>query len=112
MAWLRMKSGSIIPVAIMHATHNGIIQVFLDRITADTGITSYFTGEFGIALIFFTLAMALYFWREPITGEDCGMDDCWRWKRYILIGYFPSSLEHLAAQFRYTVNQPDLNGKC
>lgn len=69
MAWLRMKSGSIIPVAIMHATHNGIIQVFLDRITADTGITSYFTGEFGIALIFFTLAMALYFWRKPITGE-------------------------------------------
>lgn len=69
MAWLRLKSGSIIPVAIMHATHNGIIQVFLDRITADTGITSYFTGEFGIALIFFTLAMALYFWHKPITGE-------------------------------------------
>lgn len=69
MAWLRMKSGSILPVAIMHATHNGVIQVFLDRITSDTGITSYFTGEFGVALIFFTLAMALYFWRRPITGE-------------------------------------------
>jgi len=69
MAWLRIKSGSIIPVAIMHATHNGIIQVFLDRITSDTGITSYFTGEFGVALIIFTLAMAFYFWRKPITGK-------------------------------------------
>ena len=43
LAWLRMKSGSIWPVAIMHATHNGIIQAFFDRITADTGPTPYFT---------------------------------------------------------------------
>jgi membrane protease YdiL (CAAX protease family) len=64
MAWLRMKSGSIWPAAIMHATHNGIIQVFLDRITADTGRTHYFTGEFGIALLPFTLTLAWYCWRR------------------------------------------------
>ena len=64
MAWLRMKSESVIPVAIMHAMHNGLIQTFLDRITFDTGSTSYFTGEFGIMLIPFTLGIAWYVWRR------------------------------------------------
>ena len=64
LAWLRMKSGSIWPAAIMHATHNGIIQAFFDRITADAGHTRYFTGEFGIAMVPFTLALAWYCWRH------------------------------------------------
>lgn len=65
MAWLRMKSGSIWPVAIMHATHNGLIQTFLDRITVDTGITKFFTGEFGVMLLPFTFVIAWYFWTRP-----------------------------------------------
>lgn len=64
MAWLRMKSGSVIPVAIMHATHNGVIQTFLDRITYDTGHTAYFTGEFGAALIIVLLVMAWIVWKQ------------------------------------------------
>lgn len=64
LAWLRMKSGSIWAVAIMHATHNGVIQTFFDRITADTGYTKYFTGEFGIAMVPFTLAAAWYYWKR------------------------------------------------
>jgi uncharacterized protein len=60
LAWLRMKSGSIWPVAIAHATHNGLIQAFLDAITADTGHTPYYIGEFGIAMLPFTLAVAWY----------------------------------------------------
>lgn len=64
MAWIRMKSGSIIPVAIMHATHNGVIQTFLDRITFDTGKTAYFTGEFGVALLPILLVMAWYVWNQ------------------------------------------------
>ena len=51
LAWLRMKSGSIWPVVIFHATHNGVIQMFFNRITADTGKTTWFTGEFGFALV-------------------------------------------------------------
>ena len=69
LAWLRMKSGSIWPAAIMHATHNGIIQAFFDRITADTGHTRYFTGEFGIALVPFTFALAWYCWRRADDVE-------------------------------------------
>lgn len=72
LAWLRMKSGSIWPVAIMHATHNGVIQAFFDAITADTGHTPYFVGEFGIALLPFTFAIAWYCWKrapERASGD-------------------------------------------
>jgi membrane protease YdiL (CAAX protease family) len=69
LAWLRMKSGSLWPAAIMHATHNGVIQAFFDRITADTGRTRYFTGEFGIALLPFTLALAWYCWHRSDAAE-------------------------------------------
>ena len=51
----------------MHATHNGIIQAFFNRITADTGPTAWFIGEFGVALVPFTAAVAWYCWRHPPT---------------------------------------------
>lgn len=70
MAWLRMKSNSIWPVVVMHALHNGLIQTFLDRITIDTGRTSYFAGEFGAAMLPFLLVLAWYFWRRPLQVED------------------------------------------
>ena len=60
LAWLRMKSGSIWPATITHATHNGVIQAFFNRITKDTGHTHYFSGEFGIALVPFFVALAAY----------------------------------------------------
>lgn len=66
-AWLRMRSGSIWPAVIMHATHNGVIQAFFDRITINTGHTSYFIGEFGIALIPFMLIVAWLCWRRTDT---------------------------------------------
>jgi membrane protease YdiL (CAAX protease family) len=47
-AWIRIKSGSLWPAVILHAVHNNVIQSFFDRITADTGHTGYFTGEFGL----------------------------------------------------------------
>lgn len=61
LAWLRMKSGSIWPATIMHATHNGVIQAFFDRITKDTGHIHYFSGDFGIALVPFFVALAAYY---------------------------------------------------
>jgi uncharacterized protein len=75
LAWLRMKSGSIWPAAIMHATHNGIVQAFFDPITADTGRTRYFTGEFGIAMVPFSLALAWYCWRHAGDVEITSAED-------------------------------------
>jgi membrane protease YdiL (CAAX protease family) len=51
MAWLWSKSGSIWAVAIFHASHNVVIQMFFDRITLDKEYTEYFKGEFGLALV-------------------------------------------------------------
>ena len=72
LAWLRMKSGSIWPVTIMHATHNGVIQAFFDRITKDTGHTHYFSGEFGVGLVLFFGALAFY----CITNREGLADAC------------------------------------
>ena len=64
MAWLRMKSGSIWPAVIMHATHNGVIQAFFDAITKPKPLTPWFIGEFGIALVPFAVLVAWYCWRH------------------------------------------------
>ncbi len=63
-AWLRLRSGSLWPVVILHAVHNNLIQAFFDRITFDTGYTQYFAGEFGIALVLINMAFAVWCWRQ------------------------------------------------
>ena len=63
LAWLRLKSGSIWPTVILHTSHNLYIQNFFDPITKDTGITRYFTSEFGIGLCAIITITAFIFWR-------------------------------------------------
>jgi membrane protease YdiL (CAAX protease family) len=50
LAWLRLRSGSVWPAAILHASHNLYVQGFFDQVTVDKGITAWITGEFGAAL--------------------------------------------------------------
>ncbi|HEY7636994.1 MAG TPA: CPBP family intramembrane glutamic endopeptidase [Gemmatimonadales bacterium] len=50
LAWLRLRSGSVWPAALLHASHNLYIQGFFDTVTVDTGPTRWLTGEFGAAL--------------------------------------------------------------
>ncbi|TBW30234.1 CPBP family intramembrane glutamic endopeptidase [Gramella sp. KN1008] len=57
LAWLRIQSGSLWPAVVFHATHNGVIQAFFDRLTSDTGYTGYFIGEFGIGLAMVSLVI-------------------------------------------------------
>jgi uncharacterized protein len=63
-AWVRMKSGSFWPAAIFHASHNAFIQGYFDLITRNTGHTNYFTGEFGIAMVPFSVLLAIYCWQR------------------------------------------------
>ncbi|HKP29957.1 MAG TPA: CPBP family intramembrane glutamic endopeptidase [Gemmatimonadales bacterium] len=63
-AWLRLRSGSVWPAALMHASHNLYIQGFLDRITVSTGRTPWLTTEFGAALAVAGAITALLFWRR------------------------------------------------
>jgi membrane protease YdiL (CAAX protease family) len=69
MAWLRIRSGSIWPAVVMHAVHNTAVQMFFDRITANTARTAYFTAEFGIALGIPLAALAIYCIRKLRTCE-------------------------------------------
>jgi CAAX protease family protein len=74
-AWLRLRSGSLWPAAILHASHNLYVQGFFDRVTVDTGPTKWLTGEFGAALAVAFVALGWIFWRQraavssPNVGE-------------------------------------------
>ena len=58
-AWIRLRSGSVWPAAVLHASHNLFIQGFFDTVTADTGPTRWIIGEFGAGL---AIAIAVVGW--------------------------------------------------
>jgi membrane protease YdiL (CAAX protease family) len=62
-AWLRLRSGSVWPAAILHASHNLFVQAFFDRVTVNTGPTRWITSEFGVGLALAFVALAWIFWR-------------------------------------------------
>lgn len=63
MAWLRLRSGSMWPAALLHASHNLYVQQFFDAVTVDTGPTLWLTGEFGAAFAVAMCVTAWLFWR-------------------------------------------------
>ena len=64
MGWLRLKSGSLWPCAMLHASHNLFIQAIFDELTKDTGRAKYVTTEFGFGLVLVMWAVAAYFWTK------------------------------------------------
>ena len=71
LTWLRLKSNSVWPCAILHASHNVFIQTFFTPLTAPKGaITAYTIDEFGFAVPLVAIAIAVYFWtrRSEIHG--------------------------------------------
>jgi membrane protease YdiL (CAAX protease family) len=60
--WMRLKSGSLWPGVVLHATHNTLIQQFFSPLTVDTGKTNYAAGEFGAVLFAVIVVVATYFW--------------------------------------------------
>ena len=63
MAWLRLRSGSLWPAALLHASHNLFIQGFFDVVTVDNGVTKYLLGEFGAVLAVAAAITGWLFWR-------------------------------------------------
>ncbi len=61
-AWMRLKSASLWPAAVMHASHNLFVQTVFDNLMRNTGKTLWYTTEFGAALALVTCAFAIYFW--------------------------------------------------
>ena len=58
-AWVRVRSGSVWPCAMMHASHNLVIQSILDRATMKGPLTAYVIGEFGCGLAITSVLTAL-----------------------------------------------------
>ena len=63
-AWLRLKSGSVWPAALLHACHNAVIQWLFDSMTVETGRAAWFAGEFGVALAVISMLFAIPIWRN------------------------------------------------
>jgi membrane protease YdiL (CAAX protease family) len=64
MAWLRLRSGSVWPAALLHASHNLFIQGFFDAVNVDTGITKYLLSEFGAVLALTAAITGYLFWQR------------------------------------------------
>ena len=62
-AWLTLKSRSLWPAVLLHASHNQFIMGIFDKLTANTNATAYITGEFGVGLALTSLIVAYVFWR-------------------------------------------------
>lgn len=64
LTWLRMRSGSVWPCAIMHASHNILVQAVFTRLTTERGaITAYAVDEFGFAVPAVVFVVAVLIWR-------------------------------------------------
>ncbi|MGZ7135490.1 MAG: CPBP family glutamic-type intramembrane protease, partial [Methanobacterium sp.] len=61
LAWLRLKSGSIWPAVLLHASHNLFIQQFFDPLSGGF-LTKYLVGETGVLLVAIIIIFALVFW--------------------------------------------------
>ncbi len=64
LAWLTLRSRSLWPAAIMHGSHNLIIQSILTPMTRDTGPTKYIIDEFGIGLVITITIGAIIVWKK------------------------------------------------
>ncbi len=63
LTWLRLRTGSVWPAALLHASHNVFVQTVFNPLTGDTGRTAWVIGEFGIALTIVSLGMGIAVWR-------------------------------------------------
>jgi membrane protease YdiL (CAAX protease family) len=64
MAWLTLKSGSLWPAALLHASHNLFVLGIFDQLTGKSRLTPFVTGEYGIGLALTLLVVAYVVWRR------------------------------------------------
>lgn len=64
LAYFTFKSNSLWPAILFHAAHNVYYNKIFSPLTADTGTTSQWMGEYGFMMPITTTALALYFWYQ------------------------------------------------
>jgi membrane protease YdiL (CAAX protease family) len=70
LAWLRLKSGSLWPAVLFHASHNVFLPVVFDDLIRNTGHTLLYTTVFGAAPACTSALFALYFWTRRKEVEQ------------------------------------------
>ena len=71
-AWIRLKSGSLWPAAVLHASHNLFVQGLFDASTINRSV-AWLTGEFGIGLAVTSLITAWFICRAKIVTEGSAL---------------------------------------
>jgi len=70
LTWLRLRSCSVWPCALLHACHNVLIQSFFTPLTSDRGtITAYTIDEFGFAVPAVVLLFAAFTWHSSFSSN-------------------------------------------
>ncbi len=69
LGWLRLRSRSLWPCAMLHASHNLFIQAVFDQLTRPESKALYFTTEFGFGLAATISITAIYLvLRHPLSS--------------------------------------------
>jgi len=71
LTWFRLKSDSLWPPALLHASHNLFVPIIFDNLTRNTGPTLWYTTVFGAALAITTSLFAVYFWARRTEVQQC-----------------------------------------
>jgi membrane protease YdiL (CAAX protease family) len=66
MTYLRLKSSSIWPVTLMHASHNLYVLSIFHPMTVQYKETWRYANEFGFVVPLIVLLFGLYFWRRAV----------------------------------------------
>lgn len=70
--WFRLRSGSVWPAVLLHASHNVFIPLVFTPLTIETGErTAYAVDEFGFMLAAVSVGLALLCWSQ--RGRATGM---------------------------------------
>lgn len=70
LAWLRLKSDSLWPPALFHASHNLFVPIIFDNLIRNTGQTLWYTSVFGAALAIASALFAFYFWTRRTEVQE------------------------------------------
>jgi membrane protease YdiL (CAAX protease family) len=60
--WFRLRSGSVWPAVVLHASHNVFFLNVYDPLMRRYPLTDFFVTEFGLGLMVINVLMALYIW--------------------------------------------------
>ena len=62
LAWLRLRSRSVWPAVVLHASHNAAVYLVCDPLTTDAGSTAFFAGETGAGIALASASVAALWW--------------------------------------------------